>query len=464
LAGDRYPFAVLFVDVAPEAVDVNVHPRKMEVRFDDEAGVRDAVEEVVEAALLEHGLIRSSAPRGHSRAAETEVSPESPDDEAVGGAGTDHEDAADVSAGESRRDQSPSSVDGEASTAERTARSDNSTEGDSADTSASVGDDSNVGDASTERADDRRPSPRSWQETDTGEGSRRTTPDTQTSFESEGNSIDSVTNDADATPEHPGATASSEASPDPPESSADSAGDTENVPSEGMPSTFTPPTSQRTLEGGDATVDREFETLPQLRVLGQLHDTYLVAETDDGMVLIDQHAADERINYERLQAELTGDTPTQALADPVELELTAREAALFEQHGEALAQLGFHAGRTGDRAVEVRTVPAVFDATLKPSLLRDVLTAFVREEVDGGQQTVDAVADSLLADLACYPSITGNTSLREGTVTELLSALEGCENPYACPHGRPVIVSIDQGEIDERFERDYPGHSHGQHG
>jgi DNA mismatch repair protein MutL len=196
-------------------------------------------------------------------------------------------------------------------------------------------------------------------------------------------------------------------------------------------------------------------------VLGQLHDTYLVAETDDGMVLIDQHAADERINYERLQAELTGDTPTQALADPVELELTAREAALFEQHREALAQLGFHASRSGERTVEVRTVPAVFDATLDPSLLRDVLTAFVRDEADGGQQTVDAVADSLLADLACYPSITGNTSLREGTVAALLEALDDCENPYACPHGRPVIVSIDSDEIDDRFERDYPGHAHG---
>jgi len=68
------------------------------------------------------------------------------------------------------------------------------------------------------------------------------------------------------------------------------------------------------------------------------------------------------------------------------------------------------------------------------------------------------VADALLADLACYPSITGNTSLTEGSVVDLLGALDDCENPFACPHGRPVVVAFDRGEIEDRFERDYPGH------
>ncbi len=99
----------------------------------------------------------------------------------------------------------------------------------------------------------------------------------------------------------------------------------------------------------------------------------------------------------------------------------------------------------------VATVPAVFDAALDPSLLRDALTGVA----DG---TVDAVADSLLADLACYPSITGNTSLTEGSVVDLLASLDACENPYACPHGRPVVVAFDREEITDRFERDYPGH------
>jgi len=64
----------------------------------------------------------------------------------------------------------------------------------------------------------------------------------------------------------------------------------------------------------------------------------------------------------------------------------------------------------------------------------------------------------VLADLACHPSVTGNTSLTEGRVTDLLSALDDCENPYACPHGRPTLVRVDREEIEGRFERDYPGH------
>jgi DNA mismatch repair protein MutL len=199
----------------------------------------------------------------------------------------------------------------------------------------------------------------------------------------------------------------------------------------------------------------EFDSLPAMRVLGQLHDTYVVAETDGGLVLVDQHAADERVNYERLRRQFADGMATQALASPVELELTAREAELFASHADALAELGFEAERAEDRTVSVTAVPAVFDTTLKPELLRDVLGAFVSGD---GEEAVDDVADELLADLACYPSVTGNTSLTEGSVSELLSALDGCENPYACPHGRPVVIELSDEEIGERFERDYPGH------
>ena len=100
----------------------------------------------------------------------------------------------------------------------------------------------------------------------------------------------------------------------------------------------------------------------------------------------------------------------------------------------------------------------MFASALDPELLRDVLSAVVSEGDAGGESAVAAVADDLLADLACYPSVTGNTSLTEGSVVDLLEALDGCANPYACPHGRPVVVSVDADEIESRFERDYPGH------
>ena len=197
--------------------------------------------------------------------------------------------------------------------------------------------------------------------------------------------------------------------------------------------------------------------MPRLRVLGQYDDTYVVAAAPDGLVVIDQHAADERVNYERLREQFAGEVTSQALADPVELELTAGEAAAFEDYREALVRLGLSASRSGERTVEVRSVPTVLADALDPELLRDVLSRATSGA--GADDPVEARADDLLADLACYPSVTGNTSLSEGSVLDLLSALDDCENPYACPHGRPVLIHVDDDELDERFERDYPGHA-----
>ncbi|AXG05209.1 DNA mismatch repair endonuclease MutL [Haloplanus rubicundus] len=402
LAPDRYPFAVLFVEVPPDAVDVNVHPRKMEVRFDAEVAVADAVTTAVREALLDEGLVRSSAPRGRSAPEQTEISPESPAREVAGGDAVETDDW---------------------------------TEGDAPAAEASTRDGSS---ATAPKAPDADADGR------TGETTR---------------TLDEVAGSTETSASAPEPTESRASPSTTDESGASRDGDdvaTENDTTGDDPSAgVVGPTDQRTLDGETATPEGAYDRLPAMRVLGQFDETYVVAETPDGLVLLDQHAADERINYERLRGEMSGETPTQALAEPVELELTAREGELFATYRDALAELGFHADRVDDRTVEVRTVPTVFDSALDPSLLRDALTGFA----DGSaSETVDAVADALLADLACYPSITGNTSLTEGSVVDLLDALDDCENPFACPHGRPVVVAFDRGEIEDRFERDYPGH------
>jgi len=404
LASDRYPFAVLFVDVPPDAVDVNVHPRKMEVRFDEESAVADAVRTAVREALLDAGLVRSSAPRGRSAPAQTEIAPETPDRKVAGGEAVADDEDESAETDDSSSVAADSTTDRPSETTRATGRDGASEESTRTPTLDEVASES--ADAATAES---RTAPTPTSDADERE---RTGP-----TESETTETD------DSRDRHPGGVVE--------------------------------PTDQRTLDGETAAPDQAFDRLPALRVLGQFDDTYVVAETPDGLVLVDQHAADERINYERLRAEMGGETPTQALAEPVELELTAREAELFATYRDALAELGFHADRIDDRAVEVRTVPTVFDAALDPSLLRDALTGFA-QGTDG--ETVDAAADALLADLACYPSITGNTSLTEGSVVDLLDALDDCENPFACPHGRPVVVAFDREEIVDRFERDYPGH------
>ena len=371
LAPDRYPFAVLFVDC--EGVDANVHPRKLEVRFEDEAGVKSAVESAVRDALLESGLVRSGAPRGASKPENAEIAPES-------------------GKSESGASDTTRASGGDEPTAERS---------ESAVEPAPAGFGASESDGATGRGNDSAADA-------TSSGSTRR---------------DSSETDSRAR------------SFDPPAENA----------------RLTADTGDEKPDETDAAPERD--SLPELRVLGQLHDTYVVAEAEDGLVLVDQHAADERVHYERLQEQLGG--ASQALVAPVELELTAGEAAVFESALGGLRELGFDAELAG-RTAEVTAVPAVLSDVLDPELARDVLAAFLS---DAGGDPVGDAADALLSDLACSPAIKGNTSLTEGSVVDLLDELDACENPYACPHGRPTVVEVDGDELAERFERDYPGHT-----
>jgi DNA mismatch repair protein MutL len=403
LASDRYPFAVVDLEVPPGGVDINVHPRKLEVLFADEAGVREQVRTAVRSALLEEGLVRSRAPRGRSAPEQTEVS--------AGESGTD--DGADRGGGPAGADGTGSAEDGDGGRRPGAGAA-------AGPTGASGG---------TGAAD-------SGQHTRES-GAPAADPEPG-SDERAGDAADGAAGDG----------------------TVDGAGGGERdggATDDGKPTFHERPT-QRTLDGEAASgTPDELERLPSMEVLGQFDDTYVVAETADGLLLVDQHAADERVNYERLRRRFEGEVTTQALAEPVALEVTAREAALLEEYGEALARLGFRVHRPDDRTARVTTVPALLadETDGAAPLARDLLGEFVDGDPEG---TVGSVADELLGDLACHPAVTGNTSLREGSVRELLAALDDCENPYACPHGRPTLVELDREELAGRFERDYPGH------
>ncbi|WP_247729651.1 DNA mismatch repair endonuclease MutL [Halovivax limisalsi] len=441
LGSDRYPFVVCFLSVPGDAVDVNVHPRKREVRFDDGDAVRRQVDAAVESALLDHGLLRSGAPRGRSAPDEARVEPGTGDrrngqeralserqetaNEPAGDVSTTGDDGrnADPSADAGGVEEVAASVEDEPPGPDHVGRED-SADGDASD---------REGDGATDRraaASSGRPD----SERDTGQPTDSST-----------GAPDRTGRDARAAP-------------------ADAAGASgdgstrERGPAPDPDRKFDAGTDQRTLDGEAASIDGDFETLPPMRVLGQLHDTYIVCETPEGLALVDQHAADERVNYERLRRAVAENPAAQALAEPVELELTAAESAAFADAAEALTRLGFRADRVDERTVAVTAVPAVFDETVEPAQLRDVLASIVGGDDASGAETVDELADAFLGDLACYPSITANSSLHEGSVVDLLSALDDCRNPYACPHGRPVVVQLDESELEDRFERDYPGH------
>jgi DNA mismatch repair protein MutL len=434
LAGDRFPFAVLYLDVPGDTVDVNVHPRKMAVRFGEPDAVRRQVRAAVREALLDAGLLRSSAPRGRSKADETAVAPERED--AAGDVATGSDSEGDV--------RSEDEGDGERDVPSADERDGDATGDEGRTTGGSTG---NEGVDEVVRGNH---TPERRRRFDTSENGDETS--VSTGRGSEGGGADAGETDAatDSTgageevgePQHPGG-----------DGTAGVRGHDERADRD--PHAVVGAADQRTLDGDTVDTAPGFETLPPLRVLGQFRDTYVVCETPEGLVLVDQHAADERVNYERLREAFAGDVTAQTLAEPVTLSVTAGEAAALDAHRDALASLGFHATLADDRTVSVRGVPAVFSETLAPEHLRDLLASFVeRDPAD----TVDALADAFLADLACHPSVTGNTSLTEGSVLALLRALDDCENPYACPHGRPVLVRFDDADVEARFERDYPGH------
>ena len=400
LAPDRYPFAVVDLAVPPGGVDVNVHPRKMQVMYREPEEIRRQVRAAVEETLRKEGILRSSAPRGRSAPDQATIEP--------------------------------------SSTNEDTDNTDDTTADSTGDPPTSGTTESNVDGANGSTAAD----------VDT-----RPSPDTESTQTTSSWSSCSASRDTPARSTSSGSPSES-SSRSPP---TDSTPSSKSPPRPTQSKTPQDPGTQTTLSGDDAHTLTEYDNFPDLRVLGQLHDTYIITEANDGLILIDQHAADERINYERLQDQFEGDTTTQALADPVEIKLTSGEAAVFDAYTDALAQLGFHSDRIDDRTIRVSTVPAVVAKAAGPELILDVITDLVADK-RAAEETVEAVADDLLSDLACHPSITGNTSLTEGSVVDILSALDECKNPWACPHGRPVLIQFDSDEIDDRFERDYPGH------
>jgi len=435
LAADRYPFAVIFVSVPPASVDVNVHPRKLEVRFDEEEVVSKTIRAAVAESLVDAGLIRSSAPRGRSAPDETEIEPTANEEPVVGGSAVDT--ARDHS--EAREPDDHQNATAEPDDRQNTTAEPIDPESPQAWTVDGLGGEAGAGEQkqgekeSTDAASTQDRSP--IETTDPSESTAAPTAPKTSETDSAASVIDATPSVTNTDASQPGETT------DPSRHAA-------------IADTGT----QRTLDGEDATAARTYDALPSLRVLGQLYDTYVVAESEDGLVLIDQHAADERVHYERLQTAFAADGTAQALATPVELELTAREAALFDKHAESIAELGFAAERIDDRWLRVGQVPAILDATVEPETLRDVLVSLVTA-ADGGTETIDEVANELLADLACHPSVTGNTSLTEGSIVGLLEALDDCENPYECPHGRPTVIRFDRTAIEDRFERDYPGHA-----
>ncbi len=188
---------------------------------------------------------------------------------------------------------------------------------------------------------------------------------------------------------------------------------------------------------------------PRLELLGPVEGLYWVAASDDGLVLIDQHAASERYLFDTLRER--GTVARQNLVEPIVLELPASERAALEAHADEVRAAGFEVEAFGPGVDRLIALPAFRGRRARPEALRELL----RELSEGGRPTVpDALADRVTATVACHAAIRAGDVVDPVAFSELLRALDRSAEPArSCPHGRPIMVHLPRSRLDRWFLR-----------
>ncbi len=194
------------------------------------------------------------------------------------------------------------------------------------------------------------------------------------------------------------------------------------------------------------------DTAPPLGfALAQLSGVYILAQNDQGLVIVDMHAAHERIVYEKLKSALDAQrVATQQLLIPATLLVTPLESALVAEHAETLALLGFEMAHVAPNTVAVRGVPAPLQGADPGALARDVL----REMAESGSgRVLTERRDALLATMACHAAVRANRALSVTEMNALLREMEATERSGQCNHGRPTWTQLGMKELDALFQR-----------
>lgn len=196
--------------------------------------------------------------------------------------------------------------------------------------------------------------------------------------------------------------------------------------------------------------DTEVEKITELHFVGQLFGTYILAQNDDFFYMIDQHAANERINYEKIIKDLKNEKIVKYdLLIPIKLSFTQSEAILINEKKETINSLGIDFEEFGGTSFIVRSVPLWVNQSIASDYIEDVFMQVIREK----KSTKEEFLDNLAKSLACKRSIKGNEFIGKTQIDFLLEDLVKCSNPYTCPHGRPIIIKYSKYQIEKWFKR-----------
>jgi DNA mismatch repair protein MutL len=213
-----------------------------------------------------------------------------------------------------------------------------------------------------------------------------------------------------------------------------------------------PPVSNNAPAGGllfqSTRSEPQFELLYPL---AQIHDSFIIAQSQEGMALIDQHAAHERVLFEKLQDQFgAGQVPEQHLLVPDQVELGPAQGAMLVEYLPELSKLGFLVEDFGSDTFVIKAVPALLVGADYRQLLLDILDEV---NVHGKSGKIDEVRDEMLSVMACHPAIKIHRRLDRQEMEKLLADLFKCRMPHTCPHGRPTIVRFSLVEIMKMFKR-----------
>ncbi len=452
----RYPIAIVLLDVPAGSVDVNVHPQKLEVRFSDAAAVASAVRHVVQAGVSAAGwreeaggagpvqMIASVAPpalpfdgQSATRLAERHVAQMRSRQVPLGFAAA----AASPSPSSWARPSSPPwpspspSSSSSSSSSQAPSPSPSSPASSQASSQASSG---AAGAAST---------PRDW--------AKALRDQTRASRAAEGELDASAPGAGGEPPSDPGSypTARSLFERDTRHTADAAAGPGPGASSGPGPDELWARSADPLADGSRPVANRGF--FAQLRYLGQLDLTYLVCEGDGELVLVDQHAAHERVELARLRERQRDETnhgsrvAVQNMLFPVTLDATPAQLELVARLGDLLSQVGFEVEPFGKATLAVKAVPAGIRHGDPAQLLRMLLHDWAEDGAPSEAERLDA----LLGEIACHSVVRAGDRLTAGEAEALLRSLDGVDLSLPAPHGRAVLLRLPLAEVGRRFGR-----------
>ena len=192
------------------------------------------------------------------------------------------------------------------------------------------------------------------------------------------------------------------------------------------------------------------ENKHKFEIIGQIFQTYWLIRFEDKLLFVDQHAAHEKVKYERLMASLYNkEIASQLLQPPLICHLTQKEAAALEEYQDYFENLGFSWEDFGSNSIAIRQIPMELYGKNEKLFFEDILDELVE---DGCKGTPEIIQEKI-ASMSCKSAVKGNQMITYAEMQELLNQLFDLDNPYHCPHGRPTIISMSKADLEKKFKR-----------